>query len=116
MQKLVTWSAFRCEVEIFTQCMLKLNDAVSLDLGDLAVNIFFPLWFGGQKVTGLHLLVVGIEKWRFMPIVAQCHLTTIIVKVLVQSYVGEARADFSAFGGSSRMAKIWFFFLTFCLG
>ena len=88
MQKHIILSVFRCEVESFTQCMLRLNAAVTLNLSDLEVNAFFPLWFGGQKVTGLNVLVVDIEKWRFLPIMAQCLLTTIIFKVLAQISVG----------------------------
>ena len=90
MQKHVILSVFRCEVESFsfTECMLRLNAAVSLNLADLTINAFFPSWFGGQKVTGLNVLEVGIEKCRFLPIMAECHLITIIFKVLAQFSVG----------------------------
>ena len=77
-----------CEIESFTQCMLELNAAVTLNLGYLAVNVFSLMVWCGQKVTGLNVLVVGIEKWRLFLSIMPNALNIIIFKILAQSSVG----------------------------
>ena len=90
--------------------------------------MFFPSWFGvdknhgfecfggGQKVTGLNVLVMGIEKWRSLPIMTECLLKSIFkVSILGLLKKTTARADFLQLEVNIQV-ECPFTFLAFCLG